>query len=211
MPCGSAFDAAVRLGQLLGKNVSRWKNKRDVISREVVKRAWSSHRKAFLQTYDGDAPVDISVLSLADFGLVHPKDRRMTTTVALIEKKLVTNNSVKRYENAFLPFYLPTLWLASYYLNVGDKRRASTLIETCIDSTTDLLLPAEHFDPATGTQHGNFPQAFCASVFVEVLLHYHTNEAPFGRILHLFNSNLSSAKKLLLFDKDALIRGSGGV
>ena len=55
---------------------------------------------------------------------------------------------------------MPTLWMARYYLRVGRRDRAEQLVRVCLDNSTNLGLMAEHFDPRTGRQWGNFPQAF---------------------------------------------------
>src|SRR5690606_3483100 len=65
-----------------------------------------------------------------------------------------------RYDYAAEPFYLPTLWMARYYLRAGHLQRARELVRVCLDNATSLGLMAEHFNPRTGRQWGNFPQAF---------------------------------------------------
>ncbi len=70
------------------------------------------------------------------------------------------NGAFARYDYAAEPFYLPTLWMARYYLRAGQRARAEQLVRLCLDKATNLGLMAEHFDPRTGRQWGNFPQAF---------------------------------------------------
>lgn len=70
------------------------------------------------------------------------------------------NGAFARYDYAAEPFYLPTLWMARYYLRAGHLQRARELVRVCLDNATSLGLMAEHFNPRTGRQWGNFPQAF---------------------------------------------------
>ncbi|MFO7265920.1 MAG: glycoside hydrolase family 15 protein [Bacillota bacterium] len=75
-----------------------------------------------------------------------------------------------RYDYAAAPFYLPTLWMARCYLRAGRRDRAEELVRLCLRSATNLGLMAEHFDPRTGRQWGNFPQAFSHEEMVLTIL-----------------------------------------
>jgi alpha,alpha-trehalase len=183
--CWAGLESAINISKILDNSAhKKWERTRDSLKKEIVKRGWSAQREAFLQTYDNDSPADISALSLEDYGLVKPTDRRMKKTVQLIEKKLTVHGGIVRFENAVFPFYLPTLWLASHYIRTGNLKRARELIDICINSTTDLYLAAEHFDPVSGTQYGNFPQTFCMSSFIEQLLML---KKPKKEVLDLLN------------------------
>ncbi|MFC2142790.1 glycoside hydrolase family 15 protein [Candidatus Aenigmatarchaeota archaeon] len=209
--CFVGLDSAVKIGNILGKDISTWKKEKEKLKKEILKNAWSKQRKAFLQTYEKDAPIDISVLSLVDFGIISPKDKRTKNTVKLIEEKLVENFTVKRYENAHLPFYLPTLWLASYYIKAKNLKKAAPFINKSIDSITTLNLPSEHFDPISGKQHGNFPQTFCSSMFAEQLFNYNKKGRTTSRFLSIYNSNLKDIKNAFFMDRDALLEAANNV
>src|SRR5690606_13510098 len=64
-----------------------------------------------------------------------------------------------RYDYAAEPFYLPTLWMARYYLRAGHLQRARELVRVCLDNATSLGLMAAHLNPPTARQSGNCPQA----------------------------------------------------
>jgi GH15 family glucan-1,4-alpha-glucosidase len=193
--CWVGLESAINIAKILDNELSKkWEKTRDSLKKEIAKKGWSKQRQAFVQTYDNDSPVDISVLSLEDYGLVKPTDKRMEKTVRLIEKKLNVNGGIIRFENAVFPFYLPTLWLASHYIRTGNLKRARELIDICISSTTDLYLAAEHFDPVTRTQYGNFPQTFCMSSFIEQLLMLNKPKKEILDFLNILNVPL----KLLL-------------
>jgi len=153
------------------------------IRRQILIHGWSKKRQAFVQYYHPEAPLDISVLALVFYGLLYPQHPRMKKTVAAMEEPspvakgdpqgrggLHMWGGVARYEQAQLPFYLATFWLARYYLHAGEYGKALELIKTALDSATDLYLMAEHFDPRSGQQWGNFPQGFSHEELVRLLL-----------------------------------------
>ncbi len=170
--CYVGLESALRIGEILGKRVRpKWDTAKELLKADILKEGWSNQRKAFLQLYDADSQIDISVLAIEDYGLLDPLHTKIRKTIKLIEEKLVTKGfGVKRFEDASLPFYLPTLWLAVHYIRTGNKEKAKKYIDACIRSSTELYLCAEHFDPIKSEQHGNFPQAFNHSMFVEALL-----------------------------------------
>ena len=204
--CYVGIDAAMKIIGLLDKKVpEHWTKTRSLIKKYIVKNSWSDYRKAFVQTYDKDSSVDISVLALEDYGIVKPFDKRMKSTIRLIESKLSVNDGIKRNEDAHLPFYFATLWLAAHYIRVGNEKRAREIIDLCINSSTNLYMCAEHFDPASGLQYGNFPQAFSASMLVERILEIEKKEFSLEKILDLLGIGI---RKITHYDRDELIKWS---
>ena len=172
--CYAGLESACKLADALDmQHKKAWVTARDRVKAEVLKEAWSQQRGAYLQAYDEDAPLDISVLSLEDYGLAAPDSPRMKATVKKMEERLSLLGGMRRYESAVLPFFLPTLWLAGHYTRVGNHKRSRELLDHAIANTTSLGLAAEHYDPRNGKQHGNFPQLFCMSMFVEQLVLHH--------------------------------------
>ncbi|MET0477374.1 MAG: glycoside hydrolase family 15 protein, partial [Actinomycetota bacterium] len=60
-------------------------------------------------------------------------------------------------EGAFLAC---TFWLADNLALMGRREAALALFERLLTLPTDVGLLAEEFDPSSGRQLGNFPQAF---------------------------------------------------
>lgn len=206
--CFAGLDCASKIAKILGKK-DEWKGAKEKLKKHILKNAWSEQRQSFLQTFEKDAPIDISVLAIEDYGIVRPDDPKMEKTVKLIEEKLLKDGGVMRYENAAMPFYLPTLWLASHYINSGNKKRAEQLIRLCINSSTDLYLVAEHFNPVHGIQYGNFPQSFNAAMFIEQIINLKERK----NMLHMLNIlglDLDEFKGLFAFDKEKLVKASEG-
>jgi GH15 family glucan-1,4-alpha-glucosidase len=179
----------------LQADADRWAAEAEQIRQQVLAQGWSEPRQAYLQTYDDRSPLDISALALSLWDLTPADDRRMRSTVAAMEQPfrlaplpkdrpystdtpywgircggLNMGGGMARYDYAAVPFYLPTLWLARHHLRAGNRERALELVHLCLMAATDIGLMAEHFDPATGEQWGNFPQGFSHEEMALVIL-----------------------------------------
>lgn len=196
--CAAGLLAAAELAEGVGEVAwaGRWRAEANQIRAEVVERGWNEERRAYLQTYAPESPLDISALALSLWGLLPPHDPRLTATAQAMElplqppagppitgtdtpywgrrpdnnRGLNMNGGIARYDYAAVPFYLPTLWLGRHYLLAGQRDRALGLARVCLNAATSLGLMAEHFDPATGEQWGNFPQAFNHAELVFMVL-----------------------------------------
>jgi GH15 family glucan-1,4-alpha-glucosidase len=90
-------------------------------------------------------------------------------TVAAIERRLVVDGFVLRYDTAAAADGLPpgegaflacSFWLADAYVLLGRMADAQRLFERLLALRNDVGLLAEEYDPKAGRQVGNFPQAF---------------------------------------------------
>jgi GH15 family glucan-1,4-alpha-glucosidase len=167
-----AFDRAVRLFEEFGRPgpVARWRALRDEIRAEVLTRAWSDSKRAFAQSFDSDE-LDASVLLMPTVGFLPATDERFVSTVEVIRRELTVDGLVLRYrsqevdaadglppgEGVFLPC---TFWLADALAHQGKRAEARELFERLLDLRNDVGLLSEEYDPASGRQLGNFPQAF---------------------------------------------------
>lgn len=168
--CYAALTSAAAIAGELGHaaEAASWRQVADAIRTDVVEHGWNEERQAYLRHYGKGTPapcVDISVLALVFYGLLPADHPRMSSTVTLIERHqseggLFLLGGYCRYDYGAVPFYLPTLWLARYYLMAGRPADADRLLQSCLDCATDLGLMAEHFDGESLAQWGNFPQAF---------------------------------------------------
>ncbi len=141
---------------------------RDRIHMEVCERGYNPRIGAFTQSYGSDA-LDASVLTIPHFGFLPASDRRMQGTVAAIEKQLVRDGFVLRYdpkegadglpgtEGAFLAC---TFWLADNYAFAGRLSEAEALFERLLALRNHLGLLSEEYDSDRRRQISNFPQAF---------------------------------------------------
>jgi GH15 family glucan-1,4-alpha-glucosidase len=167
-----AFDRAVKTVEKFGfeGEVDRWRQKRDRIHDEVCSRGFSREKQSFVQEYDQER-LDASLLMLPLVGFLPPTDDRVVGTVRAIERELVVDGFVLRYnpeksENVdALPkgegcFLLCTFWLADNYALAGRYAEARALYEQLLAVRNDLGLLSEEYDPRARRLLGNFPQAF---------------------------------------------------
>ena len=103
------------------------------------------------------------------FGFLPGNDPRMCGTVAAIEKHLLRDSFVLRYDteqsNDGLPgsegaFLACTFWLADNYAFAGRYSEAEALFERLLTLRNHLGLLSEEYDYKLRRQIGNFPQAF---------------------------------------------------
>jgi GH15 family glucan-1,4-alpha-glucosidase len=148
--------------------VDRWRRLRSVIHDDVCRNGYDAKLDAFVQSY-GSTLLDASVLMIPLVGFLPATDPRMLGTVRAIQKHLVTDGLVNRYqtrsdvdglppgEGAFLPC---TFWLADNLALQGRVTEARELFERLLALQNDVGLLSEEYDPATQRLLGNFPQAF---------------------------------------------------
>lgn len=165
-----AMDRAVRAVRVHGLEgpVERWEQVRDAIHSEVCEKGWHPKRGAFTQFYGTDA-LDASVLMIPLVGFLPPDDERVVSTVEAIQRELVVDGFVRRYQNESgvdgLPgsegVFLPcSFWLADCLALMGRTDQARKLLERLVGLSNDLGLLSEEYDPSHGCLIGNFPQAF---------------------------------------------------
>jgi GH15 family glucan-1,4-alpha-glucosidase len=160
---------AVELARLEGP-VDRWRALRREIHDEVCREGFDAERDSFVQFY-GSGQVDASLLLIPLVGFLPATDPRVKGTVAAIQRELMADGLVHRYppqgsqhvdglppgEGAFLAC---TFWLADNLTMMGRHDEAGAIFERLLELRNDVGLLAEEYDPSTGRQLGNFPQAF---------------------------------------------------
>jgi GH15 family glucan-1,4-alpha-glucosidase len=124
--------------------------------------------QSFVQYY-GSTELDASVLMMPLVGFLPPEDERVKNTVAAIEKHLLVDGLVARYDTRTAVDGLPgkegtflacSFWLADNYVLQGRIEEAKALFEKLLSLRNDVGLLAEEYDPKEQRQLGNFPQAF---------------------------------------------------
>src|SRR5579875_344057 len=150
--------------------VERWKKLRDEIRADVLAHGYDAERKTFTQYY-GSTELDASTLMIPLVGFLPPSDERVVGTVEAIERELMVDGFVMRYdstnsegvdglqgrEGAFLAC---SFWMADDLHLIGRHDDARALFERLLALRNDLGLLAEEYDPVAKRQVGNFPQAF---------------------------------------------------
>jgi len=165
-----AFDRAVRSATEFGLDgpVDHWRAVRDAIHAQVCERGFDAQQNSFVQSY-GSSALDASLLLIAVVGFLPPEDPRIRGTLAAIEKGLLRDGLVLRYDTGDSKDGLPpgegaflacTFWLADNYLLQGRIDDAQAAFDRLLAYRNDVGLLAEEYDPVAKRQLGNFPQAF---------------------------------------------------
>jgi GH15 family glucan-1,4-alpha-glucosidase len=165
-----AFDRAAKSEHLGADEVKRehYRAIADRIQASVCEHGIDPERQCFTQAYGVDH-MDASLLLLAIVGFLPADDPRIRNTVAEIEKRLLVNGIVLRYETDSgidgLPpgegaFLACSFWLVDNYVLQGRLEEAEALFERLAGLVNDVGLFAEEYDPAEKRHLGNFPQAF---------------------------------------------------
>jgi GH15 family glucan-1,4-alpha-glucosidase len=165
-----AFDRAVRSIEEFGLDgpLERWREIRAAIHDEVCAHGFDANENTFVQSF-GDATLDASLLLIPIVGFLPPDDPRVQGTVAAIERRLLRDGFVMRYDTGSAVDGLPpgegaflacSFWLVDSYVLLGRYDEAHALFERLLALRNDVGLLAEEYDPHSGRQLGNFPQAF---------------------------------------------------
>lgn len=165
--CWAGCDRLARIAvQLqLADRAAHWRGKADAIHAEICRRCWNADMGTFVATMDGTT-LDASLLRMHDVGFIDPMDPRFIGTVEAVERDLRRGDHIYRYvveddfgrpENAFLAC---TFWYINALAAIGRGDEARTLFGNVLSCRNQHGLLAEHIDPVTHEQWGNFVQTY---------------------------------------------------
>ncbi|MGB8826107.1 MAG: glycoside hydrolase family 15 protein [Pseudolabrys sp.] len=165
-----AFDRAIRSAESfkLPGPVDHWRTIRDHIHNDICERGFDNEVVSFVRSY-GSKELDASLLLLPALGFLPPEDPRIRATVGAIERELVVDGLVLRYDTQKSEDGLPagegfflacSFWLVDAYLMLGRRDEAVTLFERLLALRNDVGLLSEEYEPRSQRLVGNFPQAF---------------------------------------------------
>jgi GH15 family glucan-1,4-alpha-glucosidase len=164
-----ALDRAIKMAAARGRpaNVSRWTTERDAVYDQVFEQGWNAKIGAFTQFY-GSEVLDSSLLMMSMQGFIAPRDPMWMSTLHAIDRELVSDSLVYRYNPSASPdglagnegtFSLCTFWYVDSLARTGHLEEARLIFEKMHTYANHLGLYSEEIG-ATGEQLGNFPQAF---------------------------------------------------
>ena len=167
--CWVAMDRAIRLAERHGRpaDISRWTTERDLIYQQIMKRGWNQKVGGFTQHYQTEV-LDSSLLLMPLMGFVAPRDPMWLSTLDAMNRELVSDSLVYRYNPGVSPdglrgsegtFSLCTFWYVDALARAGRLQEASLTFEKMHTYANHLGLYSEEISQ-TGEQLGNFPQAF---------------------------------------------------
>ena len=181
-----AFDRAIKSAESfeLPGPLERWRRVRDQIHSDICERGFDSELVSFVRSY-GSKELDASLLLLPAIGFLPADDPRIRSTVEAIERTLLADGLVLRYDTEKSDDGLPagegvflacSFWLVDAYLMLGRRDDAERLFERLLSLRNDVGLLSEEYDPHARRLVGNFPQAFSHLALVNSasnLAHYH--------------------------------------
>jgi len=164
-----ALDRAVKQHERFAGNgdVKRWRKNRDLLHREICAKGFSKRMNSFMQSY-GSKTLDASCLQLLIVGFLPADDPRMVGTVDAIQKHLMKDGLVLRYDPAKSKdglkggegsFLACSFWLVICLHLIGRREEASSFFQRLLALRNDLGLLSEEYDPKQERMLGNFPQA----------------------------------------------------
>jgi GH15 family glucan-1,4-alpha-glucosidase len=165
-----AFDRAVASAEAFGLDgpIEHWRGLCAEIHADVLRNGIDGQRGSFVQCYGGKE-LDASLLLVPVTGFLPPNDPRVRATVEAIERELMVDGLVLRYDTKRSEDGLPpgegvflacSFWLVEAYALLGRHQDAHRLFERLVALSNEVGLLSEEFDPGTGRLVGNFPQAF---------------------------------------------------
>jgi GH15 family glucan-1,4-alpha-glucosidase len=168
--CWVAVDRAIRLAQKRNfpGPLDDWDKVRRQIHEDVHRNFWNPEIDAFVQ-HKGSKAVDAASLLMPLVRFIPPNDTRWFHTMKRIEKVLVEDSLVYRYDpdraaNDGLDggegtFSMCSFWYVECMSRSGEVQKARFLFEKALSYANHLGLYSEELGPR-GEHLGNFPQAF---------------------------------------------------
>jgi GH15 family glucan-1,4-alpha-glucosidase len=164
-----AFDRAIEHHRKFGGggDIKRWIRNRDLLHREICAKGFNKKLNAFTQSY-GSTELDASCLRIGLVGFLPMDDPRIVGTIEAIEKRLMPDGLVQRYNTRKSKDGLPpgegvflacSFWMVICLWLIGRKQDAQALYDRLLSLRNDLGLLSEEWDTRNNRMTGNFPQA----------------------------------------------------
>lgn len=167
--CWVAVDRAIRLAETRAFPYpwEEWRNTRTAIFEDIYHNFWNEEKQAFVQFKGGDV-LDAAALIMPLVRFISPYDPRWVSTLAAIEKELVSDTLVYRYNTDHAEdglsggestFSMCSFWYVECLARGGQLEKARLYFEKMMGYANHLGLYAEQIG-LRGEQLGNYPQAF---------------------------------------------------
>jgi GH15 family glucan-1,4-alpha-glucosidase len=148
-------------------DVKGWRKNRDMLHKEICAKGFSRKLNSFTQSY-GSKVLDASCLWLALVGFLPLDDPRIIGTIDAIQKYLMKDGLVQRYNTAKASdgltggegtFLACSFWMVTCLWLIGRKDEATEMFQRLLALRNDVGLLSEEYDPQAKRMLGNFPQA----------------------------------------------------
>ncbi|GAA3755199.1 glycoside hydrolase family 15 protein [Terriglobus aquaticus] len=147
--------------------VEEWRRNREELRAEILEKGFDKERNTFTQAY-GSKRLDAATLRIPLVGFLPGDDPRVLGTIDAIEKNLMQNGLLLRYDTAGdsdgLPsgegaFLACSFWYVGALHVAGRRDEASAFFLKLLGLRNEVGLLSEEYDLPHGRQLGNFPQA----------------------------------------------------
>jgi len=158
-----------RLGRIAHKlgledESKNWHREAEELRVEILHRATTA--EGWLSGALDTEVADASCLILAEIGLVPANDPRFLNTIEIVQKRLLKQGFIMRYDEADdfgvpeTAFLVCTFWYIDALAAVGRRAEAQELFTNLLSRRNHVGLLAEDIHPVTGELWGNFPQTY---------------------------------------------------
>ena len=164
----AAFNSMIKIYDEVKEELAKNRVKQEIVSKEkenlrennikikeyILKNFYDENKKSFIRNLE-DKNMDISILGLViPFEIFTPKEKKITNTVERINMTLRTyTGGYKRFEQDHYmggkPWVIATLWMANYYIEIGEKQKAKECFDFVIKTSTKHGFLAEQIDNET--------------------------------------------------------------
>ena len=183
-----AFDRGVSAIADFGLDgpLEHWRRLRDSLHREICENAFDTEMGAFVQSYESRV-LDSATLLMPMVGFLPPGDPRIVGTTRAIERNLMRDGLLMRYDTGLTDDGLPegegrfiacTLWLADNLILQGRHQEGRELFERVLSLRNDVGLLAEEYDTREKRFVGNFPQALSHLALIGTAYNLSQSQGP---------------------------------
>lgn len=130
------------------------KEQLEIIEKYSLDNLYDENRKTFVRNIE-DKKIDISMVgAIVPFKMFKPKEKKVVNTVETINLTLRTyTGGYQRFENDHYmngnPWPIATLWMALYYIEIKDYKKAKECLDFVVNSSTKHGFLAEQVDNQT--------------------------------------------------------------
>lgn len=164
-----ALDRAVKQHERFdgSGDVKRWRKNRDLLHKQICEKGFNKKLNSFTQSY-GSKALDASCLRLVLVGFLPPDDPRIIGTIEAIQKGLMKDGLVRRYDpgkssdglkGSEGTFLACSFWMVTCLWLIGRKDEATKMFDRLLALRNDVGLLSEEYDAKAKRMLGNFPQA----------------------------------------------------
>ena len=139
----------------------------------ILKNLYDNNKKSFIRNKDGK--IDISLLGLVTpFKVFAPKEKKILNTIEKMDLSIRTyTGGYLRYEGDNYvggnPWIISSLWMANYYIEAGNKKKARECFEFVVKTATEHGFLAEQIDNSTMQAKWVIGLGWSHAMFIDVL------------------------------------------